>query len=272
VLRAALFHHLRLDPMNDRNGDNLDGLPSMAPSRDDIETRRSSRRGDSAPARTAPATTGLVMNLVLAGLIAGLTACGWFLVTLDESLDQARSERAAAEDRLARIEDRLSMTDQALDETESETQSQIDFWESEIRKLWDVTNKRNRDWIEENQKAVAGLRSKLDSQSQTLSEVRAQATDLQRSLGTQEEILEQLTVVDRHTSELRSQQRELTDTVNTLEQGVNGMEGQVRENAEAVEAIDAFRRDVVGRLTRMQERIDALSRTEAPARTLTPES
>jgi hypothetical protein len=39
-----------------------------------------------------------------------------------------------------------------------------------------------------------------------------------------------------------------------------------------VEAIDAFRRDVVGRLTRMQERIDALSRTEAPARTLTPES
>jgi len=48
----------------------------------------------------------------------------------------------------------------------------------------------------------------------------------------------------------------------------------VEENAEAVEAIDAFRRDTVGRLTRMQERIDVLSRagTEAPARTLTPQS
>lgn len=258
--------------MNDRNDDHLDGLPSIAPSRDDIETRRSSRRGDGGPARTAPATTGLVMNLVLAVLIAGLTACGWFLVTLHESLDQAREDRAAAEERLARIEDRLSMTDEALNETESETQTQLEFWESEIRKLWDVTNKRNRDWIEENQKAVADLRSTLDSQSQALSEVRAKATDLQRSLGTQDEILEQLTVIDRRTSELRSQQRELTDSVNSMEQDVDGMRGQVEDNAEAVEAIDAFRRDAVGRLTRMQERIDALSRTEAPARTLTPES
>lgn len=258
--------------MNDRNGDNLDGLPSIAPSRDDIETRRSSRRGDGTPARAAPATTGVVMNVVLAVLIAGLTACGWFLVTLEGSLEQARSEQAAAEERLARIEDRLSMTDQALDETESQTQSQIDFWESEIRKLWDVANKRNRDWIEANQKALAGLRSKLEKQGQTLSEVRAQATDLQRSLGTQEEILEQLTVIDQRTSELRTQQRELTDTVNTLEQGLNGMQGQVQDNAEAVEAIDAFRRDVVGRLTRLQERLDALSRSETPTRTLTPQS
>ncbi|MDZ7825138.1 MAG: hypothetical protein U5R48_02735 [Gammaproteobacteria bacterium] len=85
-------------------------------------------------------------------------------------------------------------------------------------------------------------------------------------------MLEQLTVIDRRTAELRTQQRELTDTLNTLEQGLDGMRGQVQENAEAVEAIDAFRRDAVGRLTRLQERIDALSRTEAPARTLTPES
>ncbi|MDZ7825139.1 MAG: hypothetical protein U5R48_02740 [Gammaproteobacteria bacterium] len=141
--------------MNDRNGDNLDGLPSIAPSRDDIETRRSSRRGDGAPARTAPATTGVVMNVVLAVLIAGLTACGWFLVTQNDALEQARSERAAAEERLARIEDRLSMTDQALDETESQTQSQIDFWESEIRKLWDVTNKRNRE-LDRGQPEAAG--------------------------------------------------------------------------------------------------------------------
>lgn len=258
--------------MNDRNGDNLDGLPSIAPSRDDIETRRSSRRGDGAPARTAPATTGVVMNVVLAVLIAGLTACGWFLVTQNGALEQARSERAAAEERLARIEDRLSMTDQALDETESQTQSQIDFWESEIRKLWDVTNKRNREWIEANQAALSSVRQTLERQSQSLSEVRARASDLQKSLGTQNEMLEQLTVIDRRTAELRTQQRELTDTLNTLEQGLDGMRGQVQENAEAVEAIDAFRRDAVGRFTRLQERIDALSRTEAPARTLTPES
>ena len=260
------------DSSNDtRSGAGDDGLPSIAPSRDDIETRRTSRRGESVTGRSAPAAGGGIMvNIVLAVLLAGLTACGWFLVTQNEALAEARSARADAEARLARIEDQLSITGQALSETETQTQTQIEFWESEIRKLWDVTNKRNRAWIEENQAAVKKLQTGLDSQSRSIAEVRAQATDLRGALETQDQLLEQVALLDRRASELLSRQRTLTDSVNTLRQSTGAMDRRVTENEEAVESIDAFRRDAVSRLTRLQDRLDALGRASSPSQTLTP--
>lgn len=258
--------------MSDPTDRNDDGLPSIAPSRDDIETRRTSRRGDPVTTRSAPASSGpgIMISLVLALLLAGLTACGWFLVTQNEALVEARAERAEAEARLARIEDQLSITGQALSETETQTQTQIEFWESEIRKLWDVTNKRNRIWIEENQAAVKKLQTGLDAQSRSIGEVRAQATDLRRAIETQGQLTEQVALLDRRASELLAQQRSLTDSVNTLRQSTGAMDRRVKENEEAVKSIDAFRRDAVSRLTRLQDRLDALGGGSAPSQTLTP--
>ncbi|HSG88598.1 MAG TPA: hypothetical protein VLA56_05255 [Pseudomonadales bacterium] len=261
--------------MTNPKGENLDGMPTIAPSRDDIESRRTSRKAP-VPAGTASATGGLVVNVVMAVLLAGLTACGWFIVNQSDALEQARAERDQADARLVRIENRLSMTDQALSNTESETQTQLQFWESEIRKLWDVTNKRNRTWIEENQASVKKLQASLDTQNRSLTEVKAQAADLRKALGTQDQMLEQLTLLDRRASDLVNQQRLLVDSVNTLKQSSGVMEKRVADNEEAIRAIDAFRRDAVARLQRLQDRIDTLASAAAtgasarPAPTLTP--
>lgn len=258
--------------MKEPQGNKLDGLPSIAPSRDDIESRRTTRRGDGQPVRSAPAAggTSLVVNVVLAVLLAGLTACGWFIVTQNQALERAQAERADAEARLKRIEDRLSMTDQALSDTSSQTQDKLAYWESEIRKLWDVSNKRNKDWIEDNQAAIKKLQSGMDSQTQALAQVKAQAADLRKAVGTQDQILEQLTLLDKRSSDLLTQQRALTDTVTTLKQSSGALDRRVKDNEEAVRAIDGFRRDVVARITRLQERVDALSSPAPATQTLTP--
>jgi uncharacterized protein YoxC len=245
--------------MNDRKSDDLDGLPSLAPSSDDIASRRSSRRGEPLPARTSSSAGGVVTNVVLAVTIAGLTACGWFIATQNDALLAAQAERDAAVERLQRIEERLQMTDAALSDTESETQEQLSFWETEIRKLWDVSNKRNRDWIEDNQQAIAGLRETLEKQNRTLDQVQAQAAELRRGMDTQDQILEQLTILDRRASDLLSQQRTLTDSVNTLRQTTASLERRVDDASQGVESMDAFRRDMVARVTRLSERVDALS-------------
>ena len=148
-------------------------LPSIAPSQDDIASRRSSRRAEPVTSRSRSSAAGLVTNLLIALLIAGLTACGWFIATQNEALAQARVERDRAVARLERIERRLSLTDEALDQADAETQDQLEFWESEIRKLWDVSNKRNRGWIEENQERLASLRETVQTQRRGIDEVRA---------------------------------------------------------------------------------------------------
>lgn len=244
--------------MTDRKND-IDGLPSLAPSQDDIESRRTTRRGEPLPARTSGSAGGVVMNVVMALLIAGLTACGWFIATQNDAMLAAQAERDEAVGRLQRIEERLSMTDAALDETESETQTQLSYWESEIRKLWDVSNKRNKAWIEENQSAIAGIRQSIERQTRTLDQVQAQAAELRKAMETQDAVLEQLTLIDRRTSDLLTQQRTLTDGVNTLRQTTAAMQRQVEDNREGVASTDAFRREMVSRMTRMQERIDALA-------------
>ena len=249
---------------------NTQEMPSIAPSQDDIASRRTSRRGEPVTSRSRSSAAGVVINLVMALLIAGLTASGWFIATQNDALAEARIERGEAVARLERIERRLSLTDEALGQADAETQDKLQYWESEIRKLWDVTNKRNRGWIEENQAALASLKQGVDAQSQSIAEVRAQATDLRRAIGTQEDILEQLALLDRRAADLLRQQRSLTDTVNTLEQTTAGTARRVTDNEEAVAAIDAFRRDAVGRLTRLQERLDRSSSSSSGTLTPTP--
>ena len=241
--------------MSQKNS-NTQELPTIAPTPDDVASRRSSRR-DSVSSRSRSSAAGVVTNLVMALLIAGLTACGWFIATQNDALVQARAERDNAGQRLQRIESRLALTDEALDQSDAETQDQLQFWESEIRKLWDISNKRNKGWIEDNQEALARVRTSLSQQERSIDEVRAQATDLRRAIGTQEAILEQITLLDRRAADLLRQQRSLTDTVTSLEQSTAALDRRMDDVDEAILAIDAFRRDTVARLTRLQDRGNA---------------
>lgn len=259
--------------MSRSDREDLDGLPSIAPSSDDIETRRrSGRRGEGTPPPRAAGSGSLVFtNILIAFLIAGLTAAGWFIVAQNETLASVRSTLDSVENRLGRIEGQLQMTGDALSQTESETQSQLTYWESEIRKLWDVSNKRNRDWIQANQKDIADIKRDFAAQKSTLDQLSAQATQLTRGLAGQERMLEQLAQIDSRTADIQTRQRSLTDQVNTLNSRTAGMERRVRDGEEAVESMDAFRRDFIGRVTRLQERLDQMGNGSRPSQTITPQ-
>ncbi|TVS17846.1 MAG: hypothetical protein EA417_05350 [Gammaproteobacteria bacterium] len=258
--------------MSTSDRDDLDGLPTIAPASDDIETRRrgGGRRSEMGGGRGGGSTNLVVTNVLIAFIIAGLTACGWFIVAQNEALASVRSGIESVENRLGRIEERLDMTGDALSKTESETQEQISFWESEIRKLWDVSNKRNRDWIQENQRAIASLQQAQAGQRSTLDELNAKATQLTRGLEAQDQMLTQLSQIDSRLSEMLSRQRTLTDRVNTLTQQQAGMERRAKDSEEAIASMDAFRRDVVGRMSRLQDRIDQVSGAGGSEQTIRP--
>ena len=217
------------------------------------------RRGGSTPSGGGRM---IGINLILAVLVAGLVIAGWFIANQHQLLTAEKQALDAAESRIALLEDRLRMTDESLMDSEKDTEEQIGFWESEIRKLWAVSNERNRKWIKDNEAALAKL-------TKTLTAIETSNRDLGTAVGRheaafkqQQAIIDQLTSVEISIQQLASTQRDIVDKVNSASQSVAslnaGLAGRVTENEQAVAAIDAYRVQVNNRLASIERRLDNL--------------
>jgi hypothetical protein len=227
------------------------------------------RRGGKGPRRRSASSGGprlIGMNLILAVLVAGLVVAGWFIANQHQLLVEEQQALASAEDRLVVLEDRLRVTDEVMTESGQDTEEKIGFWETEIRKLWAVTNERNRKWIKDNEANVAKARK-------SLSNLEASNRDLSSTVGRhdtafaqQSKIIDQLASVDLQLQQIVSAQRDLVDKVNASQQTVaslqSGLAGRVKENEQAVAAIDAYRLQLNTRLADIERRLNSLASSQ----------
>ncbi len=143
-------------------------MPRMVPDRDDIRVRTTRSQVERKPKKVehpAPASNQgqswvMVTLLLIAGVSIGYLALQQYsMAKLIESYDE---RMYLADERIVRLEQALTQTDEsvAMNGTAINAQfkaikTEADLHMSEIRKLWDVTNKRNRLWIEANQVTLA---------------------------------------------------------------------------------------------------------------------
>jgi chromosome segregation ATPase len=202
-------------------------------------------------------------NAVLAVLIAGLAGAGWYLAEQHQRLQQESQALDDAEARIKVMEDRLRVTDEALTETGANANEQINFWESEIRKLWEVSNVRNRKWIEDNQKAIGVVQKSVSGLDATAREIQGTLGRHESAFARQQEVIDQITSLEIQLQQISRSQRDLVDKVNTAQKSVaqlqSGLVKKVDDNAEAVSAIDAYRLQLNNRLADIERRLDSLS-------------
>ena len=153
--------------------------PSISPSPEDAAGYRRSGSGRKRASGKDGGPRMIGINLILAILVAGLVMAGWFIANQHQLLNAEQAELTSSQARIAVLEDRLRITDEAMTNTGQDTKEQIGFWESEIRKLWSVTNERNRKWIKDNEAAVK-------KQAQALSTLQTSNTNLSASVGRHE--------------------------------------------------------------------------------------
>ena len=203
------------------------------------------------------------MNLVLALLVAGLLIGGWFIVNQHQLLTAEKKALDDAEARIAQLEDRLRMTDETLIDSEKDTEEQIGFWESEIRKLWAVSNDRNKKWIEDNRNAIAELKKSLGSIEASNREFGTAIGRHEAAFKQQQAIIDQLTSMEISIQQLAGTQRDIVDKVNSATQSVaslnSGLSNRVRDNEQAVKSIDAYRVQVNTRLSNIERRLDSVA-------------
>lgn len=239
--------------------------PSISANPDDAGGRRRGggkrRRGGGGD---GPRMLGI--NLIMAVLVAGLMVGGWFIANQHQLLKDEQAALVSASERIAVLEDRLRVTDEAMTETGQDTQQKLGFWETEIRKLWAVTNDRNRKWIKDNESGIGRLQKSLGAVESGMRDLNGAVGRHDTAFAQQQAIIDQLASVDLQIQQLVNSQRDLMDQVNAARQAVagvqSGLAGRVADNEQAVTAIDAYRLQLNNRLAGLERRLDGLS---APA-------
>jgi chromosome segregation ATPase len=207
------------------------------------------------------AATAFLLVLVL---VLGV----WFhrqLSTLQAAVDNRLTEST---EQLGSLASQLSATDESVTQSSGQVKQTLLTHEEEIRKLWDVANKRNRAWIEKSQadivqlskqrtelsKAVEALKTELASvktQSEQLLLIRNQ---MQTRIEVQAETIKQLD------TRLAAQQKQVEalnkllpamQSLARLEGAGGGVGNRLSEIEAAINAFDAYRRQVNVRLDRL---------------------
>lgn len=203
------------------------------------------------------------VNIIMAVLVAGLMVAGWFIANQHQLLKAEQSVLAQAQERIGVLEDRLRVTDEAMTETGQDTQQKLGFWESEIRKLWAVSNERNRKWIKDNEANIGKLQRSLNSLETGVRDLNSAVSRHDTAFAQQQAIIDQLASVELQLQQMVNAQRDLMDKVNASGQTIaslqSGLVGRVKENEQAVAAIDAYRIQLNNRMAALERRLDGLS-------------
>jgi len=251
--------------MNDRSKD-IDSLRSIKPGKDEVASyQRIQGRGGRGDAPRQNNFNGmLVFVIVLMAIMMGFG--GYTLYEVQKKLERANGLLATGQANVIELERRLNATGTDVSKTLVSLDSQLTVNADEIRKLWDVSNKRNKKWIQDNQSAISANKSSA-----------------QRILNNNSDITHQLGVVvsgfERLSKEVKAVQQNLLDDNAELVTQITLVRGQIQDQVvqtkgvhrqltalttkqksiqEAIEAIDEHRRQLNKKLSDLNTQLRQL--------------
>lgn len=226
----------------------------------------------------------MIACLVLVVLIAVMGV--WFqkqMTVLQAQMDERISESSQE---LGNLQSRLSATDESLNQSSGQLQDtvraqgkKLEENNAEIRKLWDLSNKRNRADIAEQskkltalsstisqvKKAQAGVDGKLQGISKDTAALKKQVDSAVNAVNKSSEqwqtrisqMQTQVDVLAENINQLESQQQSLKNGLAKVEKGQAGLaalKDRLDEIEAAIAAFDSYRLQVNSRLDKLEGR------------------
>ena len=186
---------------------------------------------------------GVVFVLLLIGILA--------LSLWVSELSKATNDNSAkVESRLSILEEQLQLADSTSTESLSDINSQLQFLDKEIRKLWDLSNKRNKVNIEKLTKDVSKYASAIKEIAITQTNDQANIRSINEKYQKLITSVNELTKANRKNLVSQNQIAELNKSILLLE--------------ETVQAFDAYRRQNNEMLQEMQLKISSMENKTSP--------
>ena len=192
-------------------------------------------------------SSGLFLGVVFVLLLIGILALSIWVSELSNASNTVNSE---VESRLSILEEQLQLADSTSTEFLSDINSQLQFLDKEIRKLWDLSNKRNK-------VNIAKLTQDVTKHSTALKEIAMTQTNDQININAIKNesqklrlLIDELSATSKENLTAQNKIAELNKSVLLLE--------------ENLQAFDSYRKQNNEMLQEMQLKISSLETQTAP--------
>ena len=192
-------------------------------------------------------SSGLFLGIVFVLLLIGILALSLWVSELAKASSNVNSK---VESRLSILEEQLQLADSTSTEFLSDINSQLQFLDKEIRKLWDLSNKRNK-------VNIAKLTQDISKHSTALKEIAMTQTNDQTNINAIKNESQKLRVALDELSQANKENLSAQNKINELNKSVLLLE-------ETVQAFDAYRRQNNEMLQEMQLKISSIENQTSP--------
>lgn len=170
-------------------------------------------------------SSGLFLGIVFVLLLTGILGLSLWVSELSKASNSINSK---VESRLLILEEQLQLADSTSTESLSDINSQLQFLDKEIRKLWDLSNKRNK-------VKIAELNQDIEKQTNALKELAATQTNDQKNINAIQQESKKLSIL---VDELSRSNKDNLNTQNKIAE----LSRSILLLEETVQAFDAYRK------------------------------
>ena len=130
--------------------------------------------------------------------------------------------------RLIQLEEEFQLADEVSTEFLTDTGAQLQFLDKEIKKLWDLSNKRNKVNIQKIFTELEAIKKQNSAVTQSLNQLRASSVNASKELKELNDIIRRLNVE--------------SEEFKAIAQQINALQRRILVMDETVQAFDNFRR------------------------------
>lgn len=209
---------------------------SMKPTRDELVERRGPIKR---PSGKKPEGSGLGTKVLVVVLFSmALAAAGYLWLKVQELNSVLDQSLKASQEQLGTLESKVKNQDQSLSMTGDKVTSSINNLNAEVRKLWDLSNKRNRTDIDQLLKSVQTLQSKQEADAKAQADLTAQLSQAQGEVKTLKAALaklqddgDKLKPLQDSIASLKNQQQDLADAQASLSKQQQALDAKIGKQA-----------------------------------------
>lgn len=192
-------------------------------------------------------SSGLFLGIVFSLILFGILGLSIWVTEISKSSEKINFK---FESRLSILEEQLQLADSTSTEFLTDINSQLQFLDKEIRKLWDLSNKRNK-------VNIAKLTKEIDKHSTALKEIALTQTNDQKNIINIKNQSQKLLDSVRELTQLSKDNQEVQDKIDELSKSFLLLE-------ETVQAFDAYRRQNNEMLQEIQLEISSINNENTP--------